>query len=138
MNDTDPASPPAPAPEPPPDSAAAAADVKPKRKSPEKPAKRKGFYGFALDWFEQFGQHLPKHLHQMAMWLGGRWWFHDQPKRLLMLAFRGAGKSTLVGLFAAWIIRSSSMMWWSTGIDRDWSTNTSAPRTFCSIRTRVS
>ena len=89
MNDIDPASPPAPAPEPPPDSAAAAADVKPKRKSPEKPAKRKGFYGFALDWFEQFGQHLPKHLHEMAMWLGGRWWFHDQPKRLLLLAFRG-------------------------------------------------
>src|SRR5579883_90722 len=39
---------------------------------------------------------------------------------------------------SASIIRNSSMMWWSIGEHIDWTTNTSAPRTFSSICTRVS
>jgi hypothetical protein len=78
---------------------------KEKRKSPTKPEARRGFRGFALDWFEPLGQHVPTHLGVMADWLGTHWWKKALPKRLLMLAFRGAGKSTLVGLFAAWMIK---------------------------------
>jgi hypothetical protein len=90
---------------PPPDSTPPRAENKPKRKSPTKPNKRKGFRGFALDWFESIGLHLPDHLQRMSDDLGRRWWFKNAPKRLLLQAFRGAGKSTLVGLFAAWIIK---------------------------------
>src|SRR5690606_4468484 len=76
-----------------------------KRKSPTKPVERRGFQGFARDWFEPLGQGLPTHLGAMSNWLGAHWWKKALPKRLLMLAFRGAGKSTLVGLFAAWMIK---------------------------------
>jgi len=90
-----------------PEGPAPSADAKPRRerKSPEKPEKRHRFRGFARDWMQQQGLHLPVHLSKMADWLGKHWWIKKLPKRLLMLAFRGAGKSTLVGLFAAWMIK---------------------------------
>lgn len=71
------------------------------------PAKeRKGFRGFARDWFMPLGQGLPAHLTLMADWLGARWSSARKRKRLLLMAFRGAGKSTLVGLFAAYMIKT--------------------------------
>jgi hypothetical protein len=103
MNESDqPPDKPAPAPADPaaPTPPANAADAK-----PEKPPRRDGFRGFALDWFIPQGLHLPDHLSTMADWLGKHFWFKNKPKRLVLLAFRGAGKSTLVGLFAAWMIK---------------------------------
>ena len=38
----------------------------------------------------------------MADWLGRRW--RDGDRRLVMLVFRSAGKSTLVGIFCAWLL----------------------------------
>jgi hypothetical protein len=86
-----------------------AASPPPERRKPRKPRQpgepRKGFRGFALDWCKAQGLGLPRHLYEMADWLGSHWWRRALPKRLLLLAFRGAGKSTLVGLFAAWLIK---------------------------------
>lgn len=71
------------------------------------PAKeRKGFRGFARDWLIPLGQGLPTHLTAMADWLGAHWSSARKRKRLLLMAFRGAGKSTLVGLFAAYMIKT--------------------------------
>lgn len=39
---------------------------------------------------------------EMAAWLEARWRGGD--RRLVMMAFRGAGKSTLVGMFCAWLL----------------------------------
>jgi hypothetical protein len=94
---------PSPKAEPPPEPAAPP-ELPPEPAAPEKQA-RKGFAGFVLDWFEAQGLHRPTHLFHMANWLGGNWWIKKRAKRLLLLAFRGAGKSTLVGLFAAWMIK---------------------------------
>jgi hypothetical protein len=43
----------------------------------------------------------PLHL-EIADWLGRRW--RDGDRRLVMLVFRSAGKSTLVGIFCAWLL----------------------------------
>lgn len=92
-------------PEPP--APAAAGETAAEAEGAAKPLKRKGLRGFALDWLEQQGLHLPDHLSTMADWIGRRWWFKKESKRLLLMAFRGAGKSTLVGLFAAYVIKKN-------------------------------
>ena len=43
----------------------------------------------------------PLHL-EIADWLGRHW--RDGDRRLVMLVFRNAGKSTLVGIFCAWLL----------------------------------
>ena len=43
----------------------------------------------------------PLHL-EMADWLGRRW--REGDRRLVLLVFRSAGKSTLVGIFCAWLL----------------------------------
>lgn len=50
------------------------------------------------------GQNLstPDHHARMAQWLETCW--HDNNQELLLMAFRNAGKSTLIGLFAAWLL----------------------------------
>jgi hypothetical protein len=61
-----------------------------------------GFKDFVGAW--NAGQGLPTpDLHaRMADWLEEGW--RSGARRLLLTAFRGAGKSTLVGLFAAWLL----------------------------------
>jgi Terminase Bacteriophage T7, Ribonuclease H-like domain len=46
----------------------------------------------------------PLHL-EIAEWLGRRW--RDGDRRLVMLVFRSAGKSTLVGIFCAWLLANA-------------------------------
>jgi len=62
------------------------------------------FSAFVKAWCGQQGLVMPRLHIEMASWLDEAWTRKSGPKRLLLLAFRGAGKSTLVGLFAAWLL----------------------------------
>lgn len=66
------------------------------------PAPLGDFPDFVACWNE--AQKLPTpELHvRIARWLSARW--AGSERELLLLAFRGSGKSTLVGLFAAWLL----------------------------------
>ena len=67
--------------------------------------RRSEFARFVRDWSKQQGLRTPEFHTKLADWLGLKWkQFEKGPRRLLLLAFRGAGKSTLVGLFAAYMI----------------------------------
>lgn len=62
----------------------------------------KPFTEFVHVWNDVSAIGTPKHHDEMAEWLeresqGGN-------RRMLLMAFRGSGKSTLVGLFAAWLL----------------------------------
>lgn len=57
---------------------------------------------FASLWNERQGQKTPELHVEIARWLAARWRAGDHA--LLLLAFRNAGKSTLVGLFCAWLL----------------------------------
>ena len=57
---------------------------------------------FLVIWNQQMGMSTPAHHIKIAHWLESRWKSGD--KRLLLMAFRSAGKSTIVGLFAAWLL----------------------------------
>ncbi len=60
------------------------------------------FIQFIVLWNQQQNMSTP-HLHMnIACWLEERWKKGD--KSLLLMAFRSAGKSTLVGMFCAWLI----------------------------------
>ncbi len=58
------------------------------------------FAEFLWIWNDQQGLLTPRHHRRMAQWLAQRRAHHD--RRLLLMAFRGSGKSTIVGLFCAW------------------------------------
>ena len=58
------------------------------------------FIEFAWIWNATQNQGLPAPHRRIARWLQARWDGGD--RRLLLMAFRGCGKSTLVGLFCAW------------------------------------
>jgi hypothetical protein len=58
------------------------------------------FLEFAWIWNHVQGQPMPAPHRRIARWLQARWDGGDD--RLLLMAFRGCGKSTLVGLFCAW------------------------------------
>lgn len=60
------------------------------------------FSHFVLSWNLQQGQGTPDVHMRMARWLDERWTAGD--RRLLLMVFRDAGKSTLVGLFCAWLL----------------------------------
>ncbi len=60
------------------------------------------FPTFLAAWNAVQGMTTPSLHFRIAAWLEDRWRIRD-PLWLLM-AFRGAGKSTLVGLFAAWLL----------------------------------
>ncbi len=57
---------------------------------------------FAWVWNARHGQALPRLHRRIARWLQARGESHDC--HLLLQAFRGAGKSTLVGLHCAWLL----------------------------------
>lgn len=58
------------------------------------------FIEFVWVWNEVQGQATPRHHRRIARWLQSK---RDAGEtRLLLMAFRGSGKSTLVGLFCAW------------------------------------
>ncbi len=57
---------------------------------------------FVVLWNQRMGQGTPRHHLKMAVWLEEAWVRKD--RRLLMMAFRSSGKSTIVGLFCAWLL----------------------------------
>jgi hypothetical protein len=61
-----------------------------------------GFPAFAWIWNTVQGQHTPALHVRMARWLEAAW--RDGERELLLMAFRNSGKSTLVGLFCAWLL----------------------------------
>lgn len=61
-----------------------------------------GFAQFVWVWNKRQGLTTPRLHLCIARWLEGRWWKGD--RELLLLAFRSSGKSTLVGLFCAWLL----------------------------------
>ena len=66
------------------------------------PTQVAGFPLFVVIWNQMQGISTPKFHLEMAQWLEHAW---DQKNmRLLLMAFRGAGKSTIIGLFAAWLL----------------------------------
>ncbi len=78
---------------------------KPRDAAALKTPKVGGFMKFVRAWTRGQGLRTPDLHDDMSGWLGKAWKFRKKgPKRFLLLAFRGAGKSTLVGLFAAWLI----------------------------------
>ena len=60
------------------------------------------FAQFVTAWNLQEGRATPDLHRRMACWLDDRWAAGD--RRLLLMVFRDAGKSTLVGLFCAWLL----------------------------------
>ncbi|MGI9508020.1 MAG: phage terminase large subunit [Geminicoccaceae bacterium] len=60
------------------------------------------FQQFVWLWNRSQGQRTPKLHLDIAIWLGQRWRSGD--RRLLLLCFRSAGKSTLIGMFCAWLL----------------------------------
>ncbi len=67
----------------------------------EKNMAQADFRLFLVLWNQQQNFKTPLLHLNIASWLEGRWNAGD--KRLLLMAFRSAGKSTLVGVFAAWL-----------------------------------
>ncbi|WP_207460163.1 phage terminase large subunit [Azospirillum sp. SYSU D00513] len=65
-------------------------------------AARKGFVAFVQDWNRLSELSTPRHHRDLAAWLEERCRGHN--RNMLLMAFRGAGKSSLVGLFAAWLL----------------------------------
>jgi hypothetical protein len=60
------------------------------------------FPEFIWIWNARLGQGTPRHHLRMARWLAARWRARD--RELLLMAFRSSGKSTIVGLFCAWVL----------------------------------
>lgn len=64
--------------------------------------KQIGFKLFIALWNRKQGQKTPDIHFRMADWLECAW--ETRNMRLLLQAFRSSGKSTIVGLFAAWLL----------------------------------
>jgi hypothetical protein len=62
-----------------------------------------GFPEFVWLWCQRQGMSMPRHHLRIAEWLQDAWVKGE--RRLSLLAFRGAGKSTVVGLFCCWLLR---------------------------------
>ncbi|MBI3446476.1 MAG: phage terminase large subunit [Magnetospirillum sp.] len=60
------------------------------------------FPEFVWIWNQRLGLGTPHHQLRMARWLAARW--HGRERELLLMAFRSSGKSTIVGLFCAWVL----------------------------------
>ncbi|KAF0109741.1 MAG: hypothetical protein FD149_2776 [Rhodospirillaceae bacterium] len=62
-----------------------------------------GFPEFIWIWNVRQRLTTPRHHLRMARWLTERW--HGPERNGLLMAFRDSGKSTLIGLFCAWMLR---------------------------------
>jgi predicted phage terminase large subunit-like protein len=60
------------------------------------------FMQFAHIWGQNQNLTTPEHHFAIGHWLADRW--RGGNRRLLLMAFRGAGKSTIVGLFVTWLL----------------------------------
>lgn len=61
------------------------------------------FFEFVYVWFRLQGLKVPKHQKIISLWLS-RLWHSTGDRQALLMAFRNSGKSTLVGLFCAWVL----------------------------------
>lgn len=61
------------------------------------------FYDFVYVWMRLQGLTVPKHQRRMAKWLASVY-EHPYNRQGLLMAFRNSGKSTVVGLFCAWVL----------------------------------
>jgi hypothetical protein len=64
----------------------------------------KSFKEFLVIWNSHQLLPSPEHHVRIAEWLTREW--HGGDRRLLLMAFRNSGKSTVVGLFAAWLLKT--------------------------------
>lgn len=64
------------------------------------------FLQFVALWNARQGLRTPELHREIARWLEARWRAGD--RELLLLVFRDAGKSTLVALFCAWLLRQDA------------------------------
>ncbi len=67
-----------------------------------------GFAEFVWVWYRRQGMATPAIHLRMADWLEARW--REGSAHWLLMAFRGAGKSTLVGLFCAWLLGTDASL----------------------------
>lgn len=63
------------------------------------------FADFVLQWNKEQELLTPDHHIEITNWLESAW--HGGKRELLLLAFRNSGKSTLVGLFCAWLLATN-------------------------------
>ena len=63
------------------------------------------FRNFLVLWNTVQDLKDPAHHLEIADWLSAGWLGQD--RRLLLMAFRNSGKSTVVGLFAAWLLKTN-------------------------------
>lgn len=66
----------------------------------------KRFSEFVAHWCLSQDQTVPEHQNKICLWLEDAWQRND--RRLLLMAFRNSGKSTLVGLFCAWVLSQNN------------------------------
>ena len=71
-------------------------------KSDSDAPRKVGFRQFVWLWNRCQGRTTPELHLEIAAWLNERWEQGD--RRLVLLVFRNAGKSTLVGIFCAWLL----------------------------------
>ena len=64
--------------------------------------KNKSFRAFVETWNKEQDLKTPTHHQQICKWLESAW--NGKKRELLLMAFRNSGKSTLVGLFCAWVL----------------------------------
>ena len=60
------------------------------------------FVDFLLEWNKRLEMRVPEHHLRMARWLESI--YYSDKKRGLLMAFRSSGKSTIVGVFCAWLL----------------------------------
>jgi hypothetical protein len=72
------------------------------RKGGEAPSNEVSFRQFLWIWNRCQGQTTPALHMEIAAWLHSTWQQGD--RQLVLLVFRSAGKSTLVGVFCAWLL----------------------------------
>ncbi len=79
---------------------------KPRDRDGGKAREPAGFPDFVASWNKTQDLDTPALHIRIADWLAARW--EKGERELLLLAFRNSGKSTLVGLFAAWLLHRDS------------------------------
>ncbi len=62
-----------------------------------------GFFEFVYVWFHTQGLKVPRHQKKMTHWLYDIY-INNPKRRALLMAFRNSGKSTIVGLYCAWLL----------------------------------
>ncbi len=70
--------------------------------------KKFNFFEFIYIWFRLQSMTVPTHQRKIAKWLYGLWKSED--RKGLLMAFRNSGKSTVVGLFCAWVLYQNSAL----------------------------